>query len=143
MSWIGEEPIRCQVFFDDLVASQKLGVAVGIPSICSAHPWVLRAALQGDGPVLIESTCNQVNQYGGYTGQTPLDFVAYVQGIAVENGFPIEKVILGGDHLGPSVWAAENANSAMAKAEELVRGYIAAGYQKIHLDASIDRKSVV
>jgi D-tagatose-1,6-bisphosphate aldolase subunit GatZ/KbaZ len=125
------------MFFDDLVASQKRGEVAGIPSICSAHPWVLRAALQGEYPVLIESTCNQVNQYGGYTGQTPMDFVAYVHSIAAKNSFPVEEILLGGDHLGPSVWAAENANSAMSKAEELVRGYIAAGYQKIHLDASM------
>lgn len=125
------------MLFDDLVASQKRGVAVGIPSICSAHPWVLRAALQGEYPVLIESTCNQVNQHGGYTGQTPMDFVAYVHSIAAENGFPDEKILLGGDHLGPSVWATENANTAMTKAEELVRAYIIAGYHKIHLDASM------
>lgn len=125
------------MFFDDLVANQKQGVVAGIPAICSAHPWVLRAALRGERPVLIESTCNQVNQYGGYTGQTPMDFVAYVGSIAAENGFPAEEIFLGGDHLGPSVWATENANSAMTKAEELVRGYIAAGYQKIHLDTSM------
>ena len=125
------------MFFDDLIANQKQGAAAGIPSICSAHPWVLRTALRGEGRVLIESTCNQVNQYGGYTGQTPRDFAAYVNSIAAENGFPAENILLGGDHLGPSVWAAENASRAMTKAEELVRGYIAAGYQKIHLDASM------
>jgi D-tagatose-1,6-bisphosphate aldolase subunit GatZ/KbaZ len=125
------------MFFDDLVANQKQGVIAGIPSICSAHPWVLRAALRGEGPVLIESTCNQVNQYGGYTGQTPMEFIAYVNRIAAENGFPAEKILLGGDHLGPSVWATENTNSAMTKAEELVREYVAAGYQKIHLDTSM------
>jgi D-tagatose-1,6-bisphosphate aldolase subunit GatZ/KbaZ len=57
--------------------------------------------------------------------------------MAAENGFPLGKILLGGDHLGPSVWASENADSAMRKAEELVRGCIAAGYQKIHLDASM------
>jgi D-tagatose-1,6-bisphosphate aldolase subunit GatZ/KbaZ len=37
----------------------------GLASICSAHPLVLEAALAGDGTVLIEATCNQVNQEGG------------------------------------------------------------------------------
>jgi tagatose-1,6-bisphosphate aldolase non-catalytic subunit AgaZ/GatZ len=35
-----------------------------------------------DAPVLIEATCNQVNQQGGYTGMTPDDFRRFVEGIA-------------------------------------------------------------
>jgi hypothetical protein len=49
----------------------------GITSICSAHPWSIEAALGGAATgtaVLIEATCNQVNQDGGYTGMTPADF---------------------------------------------------------------------
>ena len=45
--------------------------------------------------------------------------------------------MLGGDHLGPYVWRAEPADEAMAKARDLVRDYVAAGYTKIHLDASM------
>ena len=33
-------------------------------------------------PVLIEATCNQVNQEGGYTGMTPADFRGFVEAIA-------------------------------------------------------------
>jgi len=98
-------------FLDDIVHAQKGGEARGITSICSAHPWVLKAAMQaaignpntcacsaGAGKttpaavsggedaassgvkadtsrvLLIESTCNQVNQFGGYTGMTPAAF---------------------------------------------------------------------
>lgn len=86
---------------------------------------------------LIEATCNQVNQFGGYTGMTPRDFVAYVRKIADEVDFPFEKVILGGDHLGPNVWQNEPAESAMQKAEEMVRQYVEAGFTKIHLDCSM------
>ncbi|MEM2143715.1 MAG: class II D-tagatose-bisphosphate aldolase, non-catalytic subunit, partial [Candidatus Thorarchaeota archaeon] len=68
-----------------------------------AHPWVLRTSMrtyaQLDKPLLIESTCSQVNQFGGYSGMTPADFVRFVRGIAAANGFPGEKLILGGDHL--------------------------------------------
>ena len=130
--------------FDELISAQKRGEAKGIASICSAHPWVLRTILRGQRttevvtpPILIESTCNQVNQFGGYTGMTPMDFVAYVRGIAVENEFPFENVILGGDHLGPNVWQDEPAESAMQKAEVLVRDYVQAGFTKIHLDCSM------
>ena len=125
----------------EIVAAQKKGEAIGITSICSANPFVIEASLRygldGGGPVLIESTCNQVNQYGGYTGMTPADFVAFVHGIADEVGFPREHIILGGDHLGPNAWQDEPAVRSMAKAQVLVRDYVLAGYKKIHLDASM------
>jgi D-tagatose-1,6-bisphosphate aldolase subunit GatZ/KbaZ len=122
---------------DDLVQAQKRGEPRGIPSICSAHPWVLKVALRGAGPVLIESTCNQVNQYGGYTGMTPVDFVSFVNKIAEQNKFPKVQLLLGGDHLGPSPWQDEPALRAMSKAAEMVRLYVCAGFTKIHLDASM------
>lgn len=122
---------------DELVRSQKRGESCGIPSICSAHPWVLKVALRGAGPVLVESTCNQVNQYGGYTGMTPLDFVGFVYKIAGQNKFPTEQLLLGGDHLGPSPWQEEPAASAMSKAAGMVSSYVRAGFTKIHLDTSM------
>jgi D-tagatose-1,6-bisphosphate aldolase subunit GatZ/KbaZ len=122
---------------DEIVDTQKRGQSRGISSICSAHPWVLRAALREDGSLLVESTCNQVNQFGGYTGMTPSDFASYMRNLAIENNYPVEKLILGGDHLGPSVWQDEAADRAMQKAEQLVRDYVKAGYTKIHLDASM------
>lgn len=111
----------------------------GIPSICSAHPTVLREALLdvNDRVVLIESTCNQVNQFGGYTGMTPEIFAAYVHSIAVETGFPVKNIILGGDHLGPNVWQNEPSDSAMQKSAEMLRSYVRAGYTKLHLDCSM------
>jgi D-tagatose-1,6-bisphosphate aldolase subunit GatZ/KbaZ len=129
------------MYLDEIVAAQKRGEAKGITSICSAHPWVLKQALKtsktfGVSP-LIEATCNQVNQFGGYTGMTPADFVRYVQGIAEENNFPFEKIILGGDHLGPNVWQNEPAESAMQKSTMMVKDYVRAGFVKIHLDCSM------
>jgi D-tagatose-1,6-bisphosphate aldolase subunit GatZ/KbaZ len=93
---------------------------------------------QRDGNVLlIESTSNQVNQLGGYTKQTPQEFAKFVEGIAAGMGFPTSRIILGGDHLGPHVWRKEPAQSAMEKAKEMVAAYVRAGFQKIHLDASM------
>ena len=71
---------------DEIVAAQKRGEAKGITSVCSAHPFVIKQTLKvcktfGVSP-LIEATCNQVNQFGGYTGMKPADFVAFVRGIA-------------------------------------------------------------
>ncbi len=126
------------MFLDEIVSAQKRGEAKGIPSICSAHPWVLQAAMHHNADVLlIEATCNQVNQFGGYTGMTPAAFLRYVRGIAQENNFPFENIILGGDHLGPSVWKSEPEESAMQKAEAMIRDYVRAGFVKLHLDCSM------
>jgi D-tagatose-1,6-bisphosphate aldolase subunit GatZ/KbaZ len=112
----------------------------GITSVCSAHPLVLEAALvQGRddaAPVLIEATSNQVDQFGGYTGLRPADFRSLVEEIAARVGFPTDRLVLGGDHLGPHRWRSEDAETAMAHAENLVRAYVAAGYTKLHLDCS-------
>jgi D-tagatose-1,6-bisphosphate aldolase subunit GatZ/KbaZ len=128
-------------YLDSIVAAQKKGEARGVTSICSAHPFVLEAALlhglAHDTPVLIEATCNQVNQFGGYTGMTPVDFGRFVGEIADRVGFPRHKLILGGDHLGPLVWSNEPASVAMDKARILVREYAKAGFEKIHLDCSM------
>jgi D-tagatose-1,6-bisphosphate aldolase subunit GatZ/KbaZ len=113
----------------------------GIYSVCSAHPLVIEATLLYERDtgkqVLIEATSNQVNQFGGYTGMTPSDFVSYVNDIADEVGFPKEKLILGGDHLGPNCWQREPAAQAMEKSLALIRAYAEAGFTKIHLDASM------
>ena len=125
-------------FLDTIILAQKQGKTRGIPSICSAQSWVLRAALRTKYPhLLIEATCNQVNQFGGYTGMTPAKFVAYIQQLAREQGYPLAQITLGGDHLGPNVWQHEPAAKAMAKAEQLVHDYVAAGFSKIHLDCSM------
>jgi D-tagatose-1,6-bisphosphate aldolase subunit GatZ/KbaZ len=88
-------------------------------------------------PALIESTCNQVNQFGGYTGLTPADFAAFVHDLAGEVGVPSAEIILGGDHLGPSVWRSDDAETAMLMASDLVQEYVKAGFAKIHLDCSM------
>ena len=113
----------------------------GIPSVCSAHPMVLeasmRATLPTSLPLLIEATCNQVNQDGGYTGMTPKDFRSFVERIAAENGFPTERIILAGDHLGPNPWKSLPAEEAMQKAEVMISAFAAAGFTKLHLDCSM------
>jgi D-tagatose-1,6-bisphosphate aldolase subunit GatZ/KbaZ len=124
-----------------IIAAHKRGSPLGVYSICSANPFVLEAgvqqALEDGSPLLIESTCNQVNQEGGYTGMTPAGFRDYVQDITDKSGLPRERLILGGDHLGPSPWQHESVESAMTKARVLVRDCVLAGYTKIHLDASV------
>ena len=122
-------------------AASPLDQPRGLTSVCSAHPWVIEAALlqalEDGGPALIEATCNQVNQEGGYTGLTPAAFRDQVLAIAERVGLPRDQVILGGDHLGPNPWRHLPAPEAMARAEAMVAAYAGAGYGKIHLDTSM------
>ncbi len=113
----------------------------GIASICSAHELVIEAALlqaaEDGGPILIEATCNQVNQEGGYTGMTPAGFRDFVHGIADRVGVPRRQIILGGDHLGPNPWRHLPATEALARSEVMVAAYAGAGFEKLHLDCSM------
>ncbi len=124
-----------------IIEAQKSGKALGICSVCSANQYVLEAAMVGaktDGTdLLIESTSNQVDQFGGYSGMSPADFVAYGAGICERMGFPVQRVILGGDHLGPNVWRNQPAKQAMNLAKDQIKAYVDAGYVKIHLDTSM------
>ena len=114
------------------IARHKAGEPVGIYSVCSAHPTVVEAAIAqaaADGAyVLIEATSNQVDQFGGYTGLRPAEFRDLVLGIADDQGFPRDRVVLGGDHLGPNRWQRETSSAAMEKAEtshrRLCRGWV-------------------
>lgn len=124
-----------------IVKAQKEGRAVGIYSCCSANEYVIRAALlkgkKDNSCVLIESTANQCDQYGGYTGMKPADFKAFVEDIAKEIGFDTNKLFLGGDHLGPLTFTSLNEEEAMKEADELIRCYVSAGFTKIHIDTSM------
>lgn len=128
----------------ELVALQKKGIPFGICSVCSANELVLKATMKRarefNTHVLIEATANQVNQNGGYTGMMPVDFVNYVKGIADSVDFPFDKIILGGDHLGPLTWSNLNEAEAMANAKVLVEKFVSAGFTKIHLDTSMKLK---
>jgi D-tagatose-1,6-bisphosphate aldolase subunit GatZ/KbaZ len=113
----------------------------GVTSVCSAHPLVLEAAMRDaveHGYVLlIEATVNQVNHLGGYTGLTPERFRDEVHEIAAAVGLPAQRLVLGGDHLGPNPWRTLPAEQALANARETVSAYVTAGFQKIHLDTSM------
>lgn len=126
----------------DIVLRHKAGERIGVTSVCCAHPLAIEAALRhalatGQDVLLVEATCNQVNQEGGYTGMTPADYRDFVRAIAQRVGFPVERLALGGDHLGPNPWTALPAAEAMDRAEVMVAAYVRAGFGKIHLDCSM------
>jgi D-tagatose-1,6-bisphosphate aldolase subunit GatZ/KbaZ len=127
--------------FLDRLARNRAGAVVGIASVCSAHPFVLETAIRGAVAtrdlLLVEATCNQVNQDGGYTGMTPAAFRDRLLVQADALGLPRELLLLGGDHLGPNPWRKRPAAEAMQRARALVAAFAGAGYRKLHLDASM------
>ena len=124
-----------------IIEMQKAGKPVGIYSACTANDFVLEAVLQKaketNSVALIEATANQVDQNGGYTGMKPADFVVFVEGLAKKVGISMDRVILGGDHLGPLTFASNPEDSAMEMSRELIRQYVVAGFTKIHIDTSM------
>ncbi len=125
----------------EMMQRRREGEKCGIPSYCTANELVLEAVMERaktlNRPVLIEATANQVNQFGGYTGMRPADFMRFVLDLADKVGMDRDLLIPGGDHLGPLTWVDEPEASAMEKARELVRQFVEAGFTKIHLDTSM------
>jgi D-tagatose-1,6-bisphosphate aldolase subunit GatZ/KbaZ len=125
----------------ELVQGHKRTAAAGIYAVCSSNPLVIEAALReahASGQfALIEATSNQVNQFGGYSGMQPVGFREYVSEIRARTDLPAERLLLGGDHLGPNCWRGEPAAAAMERSERLIADYVAAGFRKIHLDCSM------
>jgi len=127
--------------FLDILSCNRTGSAKGVYSVCSSNREVLEACIRqakdDNSIIVIESTSNQVDQFGGYTGMKPADFALYVHSIATVAGYPSGNVLLGGDHLGPNAWRDQPAEIAMFNASTLIEEYVKAGYRKIHLDASM------
>jgi D-tagatose-1,6-bisphosphate aldolase subunit GatZ/KbaZ len=125
----------------EILAANREAGRGGTYAVCSAHVAVIEAAVRQslqDGSILhVESTSSQVNQFGGYSGSTPGQFAHFIRSAAGKAGLPCERILLGGDHLGPFPWRREPSGSALRKACELVEDCVTAGYQKIHLDASM------
>ncbi|MBM6765206.1 tagatose-bisphosphate aldolase [Faecalicoccus pleomorphus] len=125
----------------NIIKRQKQGEAVGIYSCCSSNSFVIEAAIETakkqNSCVLIESTANQVDQNGGYSGMTPKDFYKYCLDVAGKVGLDKDRIFLGGDHLGPLTVSNKPEAEAMDYAKTLVHDYVRAGFTKIHIDTSM------
>ena len=125
----------------DIISRNRRSERVGVYAVCSAHPSVIaaavRQAVEDESVLHVESTSSQVNQFGGYSGQTPSQFAEFVHSAAQHAGLPRNRVLLGGDHLGPYPWRELPWDVALRNASELVCSCVRAGYKKIHLDASM------
>ena len=124
-----------------IIKDYKAGKNSGIFSVCTSNKYVIEAAMDrlrdGDKYLLVEATANQVDQFGGYTGMTPKDYKDFIYELCDKNNFPKERIILGGDHLGPLTWTNLQPEKAMENSMELIRQYVLAGFTKIHIDTSM------
>ena len=121
---------------------KKIISTKALPSFCTSNIFVLKSLLnfckKKNLPVLVETTSNQVNQYGGYSGSKPKDFISKMNNLVNEVKFSKENIFYGGDHLGPLPWKASNSSIALKKSVELIDLYLKAKYQKIHRDTSVE-----
>lgn len=128
-----------------IIEDRKKGIKTGIVSVCSANRFVVEASMhrakKENTFVLVEATANQVNQFGGYTGMHPADFRDFIYEIADKISFERDRIILGGDHLGPLVWKDLPEDKAMEYSKVLIHEFVLAGFTKIHLDTSMRLKS--
>ena len=126
----------------DLIARHKSGEPCGMVSVCSAHPLVIEATLlhvlrhrravradRGD----LEPGQSGRRLYRHEAGGLPRLRPSHCDRV----GLPRERIVLGGDHLGPNAWQAQPAEAAMARADVLIEDYVRAGFRKIHLDCSM------
>jgi D-tagatose-1,6-bisphosphate aldolase subunit GatZ/KbaZ len=125
----------------EILARRRDRGPVEVYSACTASEVAIRACLERSkrtgGYVLVEATANQVDQTGGFTGMRPVNFARFVPELADRQALPRDRVILGGDHLGPLTWRELPSKHAMEQAAELVRLFVLAGFTKIHLDTSM------
>ncbi len=120
---------------------KKLITAKALPSFCTSNIFVLKSLLHfckyKNLPALIETTSNQVNQYGGYSGNKPKDFIKKINNLIKKIKFNKKNIFYGGDHLGPLPWMKSKSVTALAKSIKLIDLYLKNNYIKIHIDTSI------
>jgi D-tagatose-1,6-bisphosphate aldolase subunit GatZ/KbaZ len=97
----------------------------------------MRATLPTQLPLLIEATCNQVNQDGGYTGMTPKDFRSFVEQIAAKTASPLSESSSPAITLAPTLGRAFLPRWRWRRPEVMISSFAAAGFSKLHLDCSM------
>ena len=93
-----------------------------------------------DLPLLIESTSNQVNQFGGYTNLKPKQFFNRINILAKRMGIK-NNLWIGADHLGPLPWKNLDESVAIRNSIKLFKDVVKSGYNKVHIDTGIKLKN--
>ena len=102
----------------------------------------LHSAKRANAPIKFAATLNQVDTDGGYTGWTQEDLVRKIKEESYSIGYA-GPIIVAIDHGGP--WAKDtqaaekwDLNRSMAWIKKSFRAAIAAGYDLIHVDPTLD-----
>lgn len=103
----------------------------------------IRAASKLKAPVVFVASLNQVDVDGGYTGFTPGTFVEYVKRVLREREGTV--VLFQVDHCGP--WLKDehvaknySYSEALDATLKSVEAFIRAGFNLVHVDATIDKE---
>jgi len=102
------------------------------------------AAKENDSPILFAATLNQVDCDRGYTGWNQKDFVELVKKISKEMNFE-NTAVIALDHGGPWLKDRQRIESydferAMSGVKQSVEECVAAGYDMLHIDATVDAR---
>jgi tagatose-1,6-bisphosphate aldolase non-catalytic subunit AgaZ/GatZ len=112
------------------------------PNSTAVTTAALQAAKEANAPILFAATLNQVDRDGGYTSQTPQEFVTFVEAEARRVGYegPLYPCL---DHGGPWLKDAHAAaglslDETMAAVKQSVAACLDAGYALLHVDPTVD-----
>ena len=115
-----------------------------VPSFCTSNFLVIKLLIKfckkWKFPLLLETTSNQVNQFGGYTNLTPKKFIKKISFFLKKEKFDKNLFFYGGDHLGPLPWQKLGKKNSLNRSKDLINSYIDCGAKKIHIDTSIQLK---
>ena len=131
-----------------LIQMRADGIAqVTLLAVCPNSEAVLEAAVKvaaaNNAPMLFAATLNQVDRDGGYTGWTPAQFVERMRALARKYRWdgPLYPCL---DHGGP--WLKDRQTleglslaETTAEVQQSLVACLAAGYQLLHIDATVDR----
>lgn len=131
-----------------LIRLRESGKAqITLLAVCPNSEAVLEAAVrvaaENNAPMLFAATLNQVDRDGGYTGWTPAQFVAKLRAYARQYAWegPLYPCL---DHGGP--WLKDrhaleglSFEATMTEVKRSLTACLEAGYQLLHIDATVDR----
>lgn len=132
----------------DLIDMQQSGtkqmtLLAACPNSATVTEAAVKVAADNNAPMLFAATLNQVDRDGGYTGWTPSEFVAQIHDFAEKYQWdgPLYPCL---DHGGP--WLKDthtldglSYEQTMHEVKQTLTACLKAGYQLLHIDATVDR----
>ncbi len=127
---------------------EERGLELCLLAVCPNSDAVLEAAVKAAArnrtPMLFAATLNQVDTDGGYTGWTPAAFVARLEEHAARYGAERATLLPCLDHGGPWLKDAHTRDrlsfdETFAAVKQSITAMLAAGYQLLHIDPTVDR----